>query len=79
MLVEMTMAPLQHAFEGLVLLTQPVAAVGDAVGTADGSALGAAVAGVAVGAAVVGIAVGFAVGCGVGDVEVGTNDGCALG
>ena len=36
-IVEMTMSPLQHALDGLVLLTQPG---GDAAGIADGANVG---------------------------------------
>ena len=59
MLVEMTIAPLQHKFDGVVLSTQPVVVavvVGGAVGIIEGGAEDAAAA--AEGIAVVGTAEG---------------------
>jgi len=94
MTVEMMMAPLQHALDGLVLLTQPIrgaaegatvvivlgVAVGGIVGRAVGAALGVVLSG-AVGTAdgrAVGTALGFAVGAVLG-AAVGIADGRAVG
>ena len=88
MVVEMTMSPLQHALDGLVLLTQPVVAPTD--GDAEGLAEGVIVVGTAVGRAlgrIVGVAVSTVLGVAVGAADgtalcvavVGTTEGRAVG
>ena len=81
MVIEMTMAPLQHAFDGWVPFTQPVVAVSASVGFADGFAVGFEV-GLEVGLAV-GLEDGRDVGICVDWAEVGRalgfTDGFAVG